>query len=199
MTKLQFLFALNDKLSGLPRDEVEQRLNFYTEIIEDRMEEGLSEAEAVAAVGSVEEIAEQITAEIPLAKIVTEKVKRSRKLKSWQIVLLAVGGLVWVPVLIAAGSVVISVYVSLWAVIVSLWACFVSLVASALAVAVYGVALAFSGNLKIGIAAIAAAIVCAGMSIFFFLGCKSATKYASWLTRKMALVIKKLFTGKESA
>ena len=199
MTKLQFLFALNDKLSGLPRDEVEQRLNFYTEIIEDRMEEGLSEAEAVAAVGSVEEIAEQITAEIPLAKIVTEKVKRSRKLKSWQIVLLAVGGLVWVPLLIAAGSVVISVYVSLWAVIVSLWACFVSLVASALAVAVYGVALAFSGNLKIGIAAIAAAIVCAGMSIFFFLGCKSATKYASWLTRKKALVIKKLFTGKESA
>ena len=182
MTKLQFLFALNDKLSGLPRDEVEQRLNFYTEIIEDRMEEGLSEAEAVAAVGSVEEIAEQITAEIPLAKIVTEKVKRSRKLKSWQIVLLAVGGLVWVPLLIAAGSVVISVYVSLWAVIVSLWACFVSLVASALAVAVYGVALAFSGNLKIGIAAIAAAIVCAGMSIFFFFTnktnsiCKSTSK-----------------------
>ena len=53
MTKLQFLLALHDKLTGLPRDEVEERLNFYSEMIEDRMEDGLSEEEAVAAIGSV--------------------------------------------------------------------------------------------------------------------------------------------------
>ena len=73
MTKLQFLLALHDKLAGLPRNEVEERLNFYSEMIEDRMEDGLSEEEAVAAVGSIDEIAEQITADIPLIKIVKEK------------------------------------------------------------------------------------------------------------------------------
>ena len=199
MTKLQFLLALNDKLSGLPRDEVDERLNFYSEMIEDRIEEGLSEADAVAAVGSVDEIAEQITAEIPLVKIVTEKVKRKGKLESWQIVLLVVGAIVWIPLLIAAGSVVFSLYVSLWSVIISLWAGFVSVVASAIAAAVFGLVLVMCGNAQIGFAAIAAAMVCAGVSIFFLLGCKAATKGASWLTKKMALIIKKAFTGKEVA
>ena len=49
MTKMQFLLSLHDKLTGLPRDEVEQRLNFYSEMIEDRMEEGLSEEEQYAS------------------------------------------------------------------------------------------------------------------------------------------------------
>ena len=53
MTKLQFLLALHDKLAGLPQNEVEERLNFYSEMIEDRMEEGLSEEEAVLAAGDV--------------------------------------------------------------------------------------------------------------------------------------------------
>mgnify|MGYP003295524098 CR=1 FL=1 len=63
MTKLRFLMTLRDCLSDLTGDEVEERLRFYSEMIEDRMEEGLSEAEAVSAVGSVDEIAAQIMAE----------------------------------------------------------------------------------------------------------------------------------------
>ena len=63
MTKLNFILSLNEKLSGLPQNDIEERLRFYTEMIEDRMEEGLSEEEAVLAVGSVDEIAEQILAE----------------------------------------------------------------------------------------------------------------------------------------
>ena len=68
MTKLQFLLALHDKLASLPQKEVEERLNFYSEIIEDRIEVGMPEEEAVAAVGSIYEIATQITADIPLVK-----------------------------------------------------------------------------------------------------------------------------------
>ena len=74
MTKLQFLLALHDKLASLPQKEVEERLNFYSEMIEDRMEDGLSEEQAVAAVGATDEIAAQIAAEIPLTK----------KLLQWQ-------------------------------------------------------------------------------------------------------------------
>ena len=82
MTKIKFLLSLHDKLSGLPQDEVEERLNFYSEMIEDRIEEGFSEEDAVAAVGSVDEIAEQIVAQIPLSKMAMEKIKPKRKLTS---------------------------------------------------------------------------------------------------------------------
>ena len=50
MTKAEFLSVFKKKLSALPRKEREEGLSFYTEMIDDRMEEGLSEEEAVAEV-----------------------------------------------------------------------------------------------------------------------------------------------------
>ena len=47
MTKQEFLSGLKAKLSGLPQEDVEERLGFYAEMIEDYTEEGLSEEEAV--------------------------------------------------------------------------------------------------------------------------------------------------------
>ena len=40
MRKLEFLAALNVKLSGLPKEEVKERTNFYSEMIDDRIEDG---------------------------------------------------------------------------------------------------------------------------------------------------------------
>ena len=48
MTKQAFLAALGERLVGLPQKDIEERLTFYSEMIDDRMEEGLSEEEAVA-------------------------------------------------------------------------------------------------------------------------------------------------------
>ena len=56
MLKQEFLAQLRDALCGLPQRDIDERLTFYSEMIDDRMEEGLSEEEAVAAVGSVDEI-----------------------------------------------------------------------------------------------------------------------------------------------
>jgi uncharacterized membrane protein len=146
MTKIKFLLALHDKLSGLPQDDVEERLNFYSEMIEDRMEEGMSEEEAVAAVGSVDEIAAQIVGDIPLTKMVKEKIKHKHRLKAWEIVLLAVGSPIWFSLLIAFLSVVVSLYVSLWSVVISLWSVFVSLIACALYGVVAGAAFSLGEN-----------------------------------------------------
>lgn len=88
MTKLKFLLSLHDRLSGLPKNDVEERLSFFSEMIEDRMEEGLSEEEAVSAVGTVDQIAAQIVADIALAGNAKEKTKPHR---AWEIVFLALG------------------------------------------------------------------------------------------------------------
>ena len=80
MTKMVFLLRLQAQLQGLPPQEVEERLHFYGEMIDDRMEEGVSEEEAVAAVGSVEEIVQQILADTPLTALIKEKVRPKRRL-----------------------------------------------------------------------------------------------------------------------
>lgn len=199
MTKLEFILALHDRLYGLPQDEVEEYLRFYTEMIEDRIEDGLLEEEAVAAVGTVDEIISQILADIPLAKIAKEKMKPQRRLKVWEIVLLALGSPIWFSLVIAAFTALFSLYVSLWSVVISLWACFVSLAACALAGALSCAVFVIGGNGLTGIAMLGAGIVCAGLSVFMFYGCKAATKGTILLTKRFGVWMKRCFIKKEVA
>ena len=37
MTKSEFLSALENRLSGLPKDDVQKSIDYYSEIIDDRM------------------------------------------------------------------------------------------------------------------------------------------------------------------
>ncbi len=197
MNKIAFLLSLHKELSGLPQNEVEERLSFYSEMIEDRMEEGLSEEEAVAAVGSVEEIAAQIVADIPLTKIAKEKIKPKRRLNAWEVVLLVLGSPVWLSLLIAAFAVIFSLYISLWAVIVSLWAAFGALVGGAMGGVAGGIGLAIGGKGLAAVPLISAGLVCAGLAILLCLGCKAATKGTVQLTRKIAIGIKMRCLRKE--
>ena len=199
MTKMQFLMSLHDQLSGLPKEDVEQRLNFYSEIIEDRMEEGIAEEDAVAALGSIEDIVMQIIAETPLVKIAKEKIRPKRRLKAWEIVLLALGSPLWVSLLLAAGAVILAVYLSVWSVIVSLWAAFGSVAACALAGPVAGIFLSCMGHIPAGMILLATGLVCAGVSILVFLGCKAATGGILFLTGKLAVRMKNCWMRKEAA
>lgn len=197
MTKNDFLDILRERLDGFPQDEINERIDFYAEMIDERVEEGFSEEEAVAALGDPEEISVQILSDIPLGKIVKKKVKPQRKLKAWEIVLLAVGSPIWGSLLIAVLAVIFSLYASLWSIVISLWAVFVSLAASSVGGIASGIILLFSENPLSGVAIIGAAIFCAGLSIFVFFVCKVATKSAVWLAKRIILVIKKCFRGKE--
>ena len=65
MDKQEFLSKLRAKLFGLPQKELEERLSFYSEMIDDRIEEGLSEEDAVKELGTVYEGEWQVSAEDP--------------------------------------------------------------------------------------------------------------------------------------
>ncbi len=180
MHKQEFIARLRKRLSGLPQGDIEERLTFYCEMIDDRMEEGLSEEDAVSAVGSVDEVISQIAADIPLAK---ERIFPRRQ-KTWEVVLLVLGSPIWLSLLIAAFAVILSLYISLWAVIISLWAVFVSLLVCSIGGVVACTILAIGGNGPSGVAMLSAGIVCAGLSIFMFYGCKAVTKGTLFLTKK---------------
>ena len=199
MRKNEFLASLCKHLQGLPQEEIEECLTFYGEMIDDRIEEGISEEDAVRQMGSVDEIVRQTLAEIPLVKLVGTRVKPKRALKTWEIVLIAVGAPVWFPLMIAAFAVMLSLYAVLWSVIVSLWSVFASLVGCIVGGVASGVLFTCLGNTAAGLAMLSAGLVCAGLSVFGFFGCKAATKSGVWLTKRIALGIKKLFIKKESA
>lgn len=197
MNKEGFLNSLREALSGLPQDDVEERLEFYGEMIDDLTEEGLTEEEAVAKIGPVEDIREQTVGEIPLSKLVREKVRPERSPRAWEIVLLILGFPVWFPLIIAAFAVILSLYIVIWSLVISLWAVEISLWACVLAGIVAAVYMLTVGNASLALAAFGIALAAAGLSILMFFACVAASKGAAALAGKAVKGFKRLIIGKE--
>lgn len=199
MTKVDFILALTERLSGLPWAEVEERLSFYDEMISDRMEEGLCEEDAVSEMGDLDEVAAQIISDVPLTKIMKVKIREKRRMKVWEILLLVLGSPIWLSILISILAVLFSVYVSLWSVVISLWACDLALVLSGVCCILGGAAFAGILSVPTGLALVGAGLVACGLSIFLFFGCKAAAKGILWLGKSVIFCIKNALVRKEGA
>lgn len=197
MNKLDFLFKLRDKLKGLPQKEVDERLNFYSEMIEDMVEEGLTEEEAVNKIGSCEKVAEQILADIPLTKIAKERIKPKRKIKTWEVILIILGSPIWLSLFVALFCVCVAIYACLWATIISLWAVFSTFVACGVALLFAGIIFCFIKKGIIGLIMIGMALICLGFGILMFIASFYATKGIARLTKYSILGIKKCFIKRE--
>ena len=195
MNKEQFLNALREKLSGLSPEDLSERLAFYSEAIDDRLEDGLTEEEAVAQLGSIEDIIKKILGDVPTVVTVKEK----RGVNPLMIVLLILGSPLWISLLLAAFCVVFSLYALVWSVVAMLWAVDVSVAAIAVGCLAGGVLLFARGNVAGGFACIACMLFCAGVSILGFYGCLYTTKGTAWLTKKSILWLVSLFKRKEGA
>lgn len=191
MRKQEFLCALKKRLAKLPPKEAAERLNFFSEMIDDKIEDGLSEEAAIFEIGSSEKIAAEILVEAPLMRAMD--FKRKRTVGIGIMLLIILGSPVWLSLIIAAFAIVISLYAALVSIVVSLWAVFVSFVASALASVIAGVFFAACGNALQGVAFISAGLVLAGLAILLFYGCKEATQGTVALTTQGASQIKSLF------
>lgn len=199
MNKQAFLAQLKAKLTGLPQDDREERIGFYSEMIDDRVDDGLTEEQAIVQLGTLEDIAAQIMSEIPLTKLVRERVKPSRMLRAWEIVLLALGSPIWLSLLIALLAIVLSVYAVIWSAIVSLWAIEVSLAACSAGEAIASVVFMAGGNITPGVAMLGAGLFSAGLTIFGFFGCKYASDGFLRFSKKAMIGIKSRFMKKEAA
>ena len=198
MNKQEFVTELNKKLSGLPKADVEERINFYLEMIDDYVEDGLTEEQAIDKIGSVDDIVRQIVDETPILKIVKEKTTQNRKLKGGEMALLIAGSPIWGSLLIAFVAVIFALYVSLWAVVISLWAVVVSMLAGAFCSTIMGVIYLFSNNWLTGVALISAVLVLCGLAILFYVASRYATKWVFVLPKKVVFFIKKIFIKKEN-
>ena len=197
MNKEMFLAKLRMELYGLPAEDIEERIAFYSEMIDDRVEEGLSEEEAVAQIGPMEDIVSQTISDIPLTKLVKEKIKPDRSLKGWEIALIIISFPVWFPLLIAAGAIIFSFYAVIWALVISAWAVAVSLVAAGIGGTVGGIVNMVCGHPLSGLSMLGMSLFSAGLGIFAFLACAGLTKGAAKLTARIALGFKSLFIKKE--
>lgn len=60
MDKITFLKELRKKLWFLPKNELDKTILYYSEMISDRMDAGMSEEDAVRAVGNIDDIVDSV-------------------------------------------------------------------------------------------------------------------------------------------
>lgn len=119
MTRDEFLGRLGELLACLPAEQVEETKAFYAEAIADRMEDGMSEEEAVAAMGAPGEVAEATLDDLPAVPRAIARTRRRSTALLW--VLTIVGSPVWVPLLAVFAAVAVTVYICIWVLALCVW------------------------------------------------------------------------------
>lgn len=203
MTKIEFSERLKQTLvtRGLPREEAAKSVEFYLEMIDDRVEDGMNEEDAVAALGSIEEIAEQILYDLPLGVLVKSKIKNKKEKNGNPalIILLAILGFpIWFPLMITVLAVIFSIYIIIWSLILAVFAVVAAVGVSGFVMLPTAFFL-FSENLAAALGAIGAGLLLVGFTILLYYPAKYAAKGLIKLTGGLLRGIKSWFIGKNSA
>ncbi len=198
MTKSAFLAELSDRLAALPQSEIEKSVAYYSEMIDDRIEEGLDEETAINALEPPAIIAGRILQETPMSVLVKERISPQKTVGAWSVVLIVLGFPVWFPLLMAALVVMLSIYIVVWSVVLVFFSVVFALGLSAVA-AFAATPFLFSEGMHMGLAALGAAFFCAGACIFTFFASRAVTRGVIGATAYIGRKIKsKLIRGGRS-
>ena len=172
MNKQQFLDGLRSNLRRFPKADIEKSLEYYSELIDDSVEDGCTEEEAVANLGTIDEVIKQII-ETMTAEQINGTAHGSKKgLKTWHKIVLICTSPIWLSLLFALVSLAlcfvitaIALYISLWIAIISMYAAMISIAVGAFG----GVFLAInllSMNIYSAVFVSGCVLICLGVSIF---------------------------------
>jgi len=192
MNKEEFLNSLRKRLKGLPNNEIEERISFYSEMIDDRVEEGLSEEEVIEGFGGIDNVVRQIASESNLFSIVKEKIKPNKSPNALLIVLLVLGFPLWFPLLLTGFVLLLVAYLLLWVLVIVTYSVEIAAVGSSFIVILKmmndGFNIGYAGMLMLSI----------GLSLSFLYVCYLATKASFKITKNILVSIKtKLIGGRE--
>ena len=184
MNKQAFIKALRKRLSPMPRHEREEQLTFYSEMIDDRMEDGMTEAEAVANVGNVDYVAAQIREEygIPSESEPAEKTEKKSRLRNPWVV--GFTSPLWILLWILG----IACAIVLWSIVVAFYAVSVALGVSGVSLHVAATLLFWQGRPGEGLVCWGAGVFLIGFTVLWNFGCH-------WLCIGVVKLCKVLFRG----
>ena len=198
MNKEEFLNALRSNLKGLPSDEIEERISFYDEMIEDIMEEGKTEEEAVESIGDMGVVVSKIADDTKMSSLVKERMKPRRSIRAWEVILIVLGFPIWLPFVIVFGVLVFVFFVLMFILVIVTYAVELSLLG-------YGgmAILAALQSLREGaflLGDFAIALLAFGVALIFINVCVLATKAQIRLIKGIVRKIKaKMIGGRKNA
>ncbi len=178
MNKTEFMNVLSDKLHGLPKDDYEDAINYYTEFFMDGDID--DETDVIPIVGAPENVARKILDDALVSQIRNgntddnnSKSKSSMSKTILLIILSIFAAPIALPLAIAAVAVVFAVAVSCFAVLISIVVAFLAVIVSGI-VLIPGVF--WAGNFAQGLVVLGMALMAVSVGMVLFKGALSACR-----------------------
>ena len=202
MTRNEFISSLSARLQGIPGTERQKALDWYSELICDRMEE-MPEADAVSGIGSVDEIADEIlsqyrqnTTAVHSSDSAEPQSRRSPdKGVNTALVIFAAAVLspIWLPLLIVGLSLALVAVVLVWCAVVTVGVMLVSAAAVGVVGLVYGFWALFVINPAYGLLVLGTALISAGLTLalipLIVVTVKGAAEFTVWSVGKICCLV----------
>lgn len=201
MSKKEFLESLGRLLKSLGKSEREKSLSYYNEIIDDYMEDGYTEQQAVEQIGNPGLIAQEILEE----QRTQTKEPMSRGMKGLIAVLLVLGFPVWGSLVLAGFCIVLSAVLLVLSAYIVIWCIPVCTGAASVAglilsvVSMGGAAIIIFQNPAAGVIQLGVGMSSAGIFILsglltWILGkyfVKVTVRFSKWLAGKVTRIRRK--------
>ena len=194
MKKNEFLKELRGRLSGLPQDEIDSRISFYSEMIDDRVEEGKTEEEAINDLGGTDEAVRQIVNDTKFVKLVKNKIKPKRSIGALEVVLLVLGFPLWLPLLIVFGVFMFVAFLLLWILVIVTYSVEAGILASS-AMGFIKLLVEFMETGSVNMASLSIGLLGLGIGLIFLFICGAATKVSFRITKRILFGVKNRLVG----
>ncbi len=182
MSKEDFLLQLEKGLKKLPKQEVDNAIEYYTEYLEDVGTE--NEQAAISALGSPDKVASQITAEFAVKEMKSSPSAKKGISTVWIVLLAIFASPIAIPIALTIAAVALSLVIVLIALIVSFAAISISLIAAGIIMVIVGLCLILQS--------LATAAFYFGAGLFVFGVGLAIIPLVIWLSKKGFNVIAKL-------
>lgn len=133
MNKQEFLIELKQHLKGIAPEDISGSIEYYSEMIDDAVEDGMTEEEAVASLGDMDEIERQLrsrgektakTPPEPEVSVMPEPVPERKNSGKTAVIILLI---VCIPVIIGLLSAAAGIYLGMWGAVIGFYAAAVSM------------------------------------------------------------------------
>ncbi len=198
MNKEEFIESLRSRLGEIPPEELERSVEYYSEMIDDRIEDGMTEEEAVAQIGSVDDAVSQVLSGISLPKLIKNKASKHRNSSALQTLLAVMAFPVWFPLLITAIVLFITFFVLIIALVIVLFSIPFSFGISAIAALIGCVILLFTAQGTTASILLGGGLVCLGLFLFMCPVFSGTVKGVFRMSKRFVLWVKSLFIGRKA-
>lgn len=171
MNKQEYIKELKAALKGADKTEVSRTIEFYSEMIDDALEDGMSENEVISGLETPSAVAARIAGE-------TVAEKRKQGHPALFIIAVVLASPIWLPIVVSVIAVILSVYISLWAVVGSLIVSAIGTAAGAVLGVITSVMMYASSGMANSLFIFGTSLAAAGAAIYLmYLSCYIARQY----------------------